>query len=64
MIVACSSFINDNDCKNTHDSITRSQLEALFKLKRSTACVRLNELVKSGFLRKVGHNRETAYILA
>ena len=41
----------------THDSITRSQVEKLCKMKRTTACDRLSEFVKSGFLRKVGYNQ-------
>lgn len=45
----------------THDSITRSQFEELCKLKQTTAYVRLNELVESGFLRKVGYNKDTKY---
>lgn len=45
----------------THDDITRVQFEELCKLKRSTAYIRLKELVESGFLRKVGCNRETKY---
>ncbi len=45
----------------THDSITRSQVEKLCKMKRTTACARLSELVKSGFLRKTGYNKETKY---
>ena len=45
----------------THDSITRSEFEKLCKLKRATACIRLKKLVESGFLRKVGTNRETRY---
>lgn len=49
------------DYFKTHDSITRSQVEKLCKMKRTTACARLNELVKSGFLRKVDYNKETKY---
>ena len=49
------------DYFKTHDSITRSQVEKLCKMKRTTACDRLSELVKSGFLRKVGYNKETKY---
>lgn len=45
----------------THDSITRSQVEKLCKMKRTTACARLSDLVKSGFLRKIGYNKETKY---
>lgn len=46
----------------THDSITRPQFEKLCKLKRATANVRLKKLVESGFLRKVGTNKETKYV--
>ena len=49
------------DYFKNHDSITRSEVEKLCKMKRTTACARLNELVKSGFLRKVGYNKETKY---
>lgn len=49
------------DYFDTHDHITRVQFEELCKLKRSTAYIRLKELVESGFLRKVGYNRETKY---
>lgn len=42
------------DYFKTHDGITRSQVEKLCKMKRTTACERLSELVKSGFSRKVG----------
>lgn len=47
----------------THDSITRSHFEDLCKLKRTTAYVRLKALVDSGFLIKVGTNRDTKYII-
>lgn len=45
----------------THDSITRLEFEKLCRLKRTTAYIRLTELVDSGFLRKVGHNKDTCY---
>lgn len=45
----------------THESITRSQFETLCRLKRTVAYIRLNELVESGFLKRVGCNRETRY---
>ena len=51
------------DYFKAHDSITRSEVEKLCKMKRTTACDRLNELVKSGFLRKVGYNKETKYVI-
>ena len=44
-----------------HDHITRSQFEKLCQLKRATACVRLKKLVDSGFLMKIGTNRDTKY---
>ena len=47
------------DYFKTHDSITRSEVEKLCKMKRTTACDRLSELVKSEVLRKVGYNKET-----
>ena len=49
------------DYFKTHDSITRSQVEKLCKMKHTTACERLSELVKLGFLCKVGYNKETKY---
>ena len=51
------------DYFKTHDSITRLQFEKLCKLKRATANVRLKKLVASGFLIKVGSNRDTTYQL-
>lgn len=45
----------------THDHITRSQFENLYKLKRTTAYVRLKAFVDSGFLIKIGSNRDTKY---
>ena len=47
----------------THDSITRTQFEDLCKLKRTTAYTRLKALVDSGFLKKVGNNKETRYVV-
>ena len=47
----------------THNHITRSQFEKLCQLKRATACVRLKKFVESGFLKKVGSNKETKYIV-
>ena len=47
----------------THDHITRSQFEKLCQLKRATACVRLKKLVNSGFLMKIGTNRDTKYTI-
>lgn len=45
----------------THDSITRAQLETLCKFSRVTAHERLKQLVNSGFLRQVGYNKMTKY---
>lgn len=45
----------------THDSITRSQFENLCKLKRTTAYIRLKKFIDSGFLIKIGNNRDTEY---
>ena len=45
----------------THTYITRSQFESLCQLKRTTAYTRLKEFVESGFLKKVGTNRDTRY---
>ena len=45
----------------THDHITRSQFESLCHLRRTTAYTRLKEFVESGFLKKVGTNRDTRY---
>lgn len=47
---------------NKHDSITRLQFERLCQLKRATAYFHLKRFVESGFLIKIGNNRETRYI--
>lgn len=46
----------------THDSITRSKFQELYKLKRTTACDRLKELQEMGVILAVGSGRETVYI--
>lgn len=46
-----------------HDTLTRKDLETLFRLKRTTANYRLQALVKSGFLSPVGTNKNTKYTL-
>ena len=42
----------------THDSITREEFERIFGLKRTTAYMRLKELVKTGVIVAVGNGRE------
>ena len=46
----------------THDSITREEFERIFGLKRTTAYMRLKELVKTGVIVAVGNGRETKYM--
>lgn len=46
----------------THDSITREEFERTFDLKRTTAYMRLKELVKMGVIQAIGNGRETKYI--
>lgn len=46
----------------THDSITRTDFEQLFGLKRTTAYTRLKELEKLGVIQVVGNGRETKYV--
>lgn len=46
-----------------HTSITRSAFEQLFHLKRSTANVRLSELIKMGIIVPEGSNRDRRYVL-
>ena len=46
----------------THDSITRDEFERTFGLKRTTAYMRLKELVKMGVIVAVGNGRETKYM--
>ena len=47
---------------NAHDSITRDEFERIFGLKRTTAYMRLKELVKMGVIVAVGNGRETKYL--
>ena len=46
----------------THDSITRDEFERTFGLKRTTAYMRLKELVKMGVIQAVGNGRERKYV--
>ena len=46
----------------THDSITREEFERIFGLKRTTAYMRLKELVKTEVIVAVGNGRETKYM--
>ena len=46
----------------THDSITRDEFERTFGLKRTTAYMRLKELVKMGVIVTVGNGRERKYV--
>lgn len=46
----------------THDSITREEFERTFGLKRTTAYMRLNELVKRGVIQAIGNGRERKYV--
>ena len=47
---------------NAHDSITRDEFERIFGLKRTTAYMRLKELVKMGVIRAIGNGRERKYV--
>ena len=47
---------------NAHDSITRDEFERIFGLKRTTAYMRLKELVKMGVIVAVGSGRNTKYV--
>ena len=46
----------------THDSITREEFERTFGLKRTTAYMRLKELVKRGVIQAIGNGRERKYV--
>ena len=46
----------------SHDSITRDEFERTFGLKRTTAYMRLKELVKMGVIQAVGNGRERKYV--
>lgn len=45
----------------THDTITRKELEREFGLKRTTAYIRLKELIEKGVINAVGSGRDTVY---
>ena len=47
---------------NAHDSITRDEFERIFGLKRTTAYMRLKELVKMGVIQAIGNGRERKYV--
>ena len=47
---------------NAHDSITRDEFERIFGLKRTTAYMRLKELVKTGVIVAVGNGRERKHV--
>ena len=47
---------------NAHDSITRDEFERIFGLKRTTAYMRLKELVKRGVIQAIGNGRERKYV--
>lgn len=46
----------------THDSITRKEFERTFGLKRTTAYMRLNDLIDKGVIEAVGSGRERRYV--
>ena len=46
----------------THDSITREEFERTFGLKRTTAYMRLKEMVKRGVIQAIGNGRERKYV--
>lgn len=46
----------------THDSITREEFERTFGLKRTTAYMRLNDLIDKGVIEVVGSGRERRYV--
>lgn len=47
---------------NAHDSISRDEFERIFGLKRTTAYMRLKELVKMGVIQAIGNGRERKYV--
>lgn len=51
-----------DDYFKTHDSITRVEFQRLFSLKRTTAYIRLKELMDNGLLQTVGTGREVKYV--
>ena len=46
----------------THDSISREEFERTFGLKRTTAYMRLNDLIDKGVIEVVGSGRERRYV--
>ena len=46
----------------TQNSITRDEFERTFGLKRTTAYMRLKELVKMGVIQAIGNGRERKYV--
>lgn len=46
---------------NEHTFITRAEFEKLFHLKRSTANIRISELIQAGILKAEGENRHRIY---
>lgn len=46
----------------TRDSITRAEFASLFKLKRTTAYLRLKELTDMGIVKNSGNNQRTKYV--
>ena len=46
----------------THDSITREEFGRTFGLKRTTAYMRLNDLIDKGVIEVVGSGRDTKYV--
>lgn len=46
----------------THDSITREEFGRTFGLKRTTAYMRLNDLIDKGVIEAVGSGRERRYV--
>ncbi len=51
-----------SDYFQSHDSITRSEFASLFELKRTTAYLRLKELVGMGVIKEIGNSRERRYV--
>lgn len=50
------------DYFKTHESITRKEFEQTFGLKRTTAYIRLKELVDRGVMKAIGSGRDTVYM--
>ena len=58
----CQLIPQLNDYFQKHNSITRAEFEHLFRLKRTTAYMRLKELEKMGVIVAVGNGRERKYV--